>query len=281
MATFETFACGRYCFPQQGLYIDTIERKFAICNSFCRTLYSSCANAVIISRGRTVSSVYRTARAFCEAQRFDNYTVQVNQRDLCFNGLDVDASDSHSHLSGLAYWLSQDGRSGVPYLPYCLKFQVEDYYENPKQIGGDSVLFSALPVASLEADPLSPEEEPTPLDVTDNQDGTYSTCLTSPDRAIYNISYSINDNEALSFTVAITNASWCPLKSDISGYSPRPSDTQALPCEGSLTDANCCPEFAVSSCCDASTQLPHQLPVFPLTHFSSVLQPRPLRSSIM
>lgn len=236
MGSFETFSCGRYCFPQQAIYLDTTDPSYAICLDFCDQLYASCQDAVVTAANRTVSSLYATSRAFCQAQRIGNYSVIVNQRDLCFDGLNVDASASLSRVSGVGYWLGQagrtpdgqqlQGRSGVPFIEYCFDVQLEDYYQNPKKVGGDQVVIV---------------DGSTSLAVTDNGNGTYSACYTPTASATYNFSYSINENSPLSFQVTITNASWCPLTTD-SPPKPSPGSSQY------------CPGYTEGACCGTSTR---------------------------
>jgi hypothetical protein len=246
-AAFETFACGRFCAPQQALYLDEIEKSYAICAPFCQDLFAACRNVLDAATQRTIASLYPNAKRFCEAQRPSNYSLVVNPSDLCYKGLRVDASASHSSVSGVGYWLSKQGenRTGVPNLDYCFDVQLEDLYQNPKQLGGDSVVIT-ITDASAPVDRRVSEE----LAVVDHADGSYSTCFSSDTSATYILEYSINDNDYLSFTVAIANASWCPLKTP-AGYTPRPANLSE-PCGGS-TDASCCPEFSQGSCCDAST----------------------------
>jgi hypothetical protein len=240
-SAFETFACGRYCAPQQALYLDELEKSYAICRPFCQDLYSACRDVLDASTGQTIASRYTTSKRFCEAQTFNNYSIVVNPSDLCFKGSNSDASASHSHVSGIGYWLSEESRSGVPSVEYCFDVQLEDFYENPKLIGGDSVVVTVTDTAAPEAAQLL---------VTDNSDGSYSTCFISTTSTTYNFEYSINENDAISFTVAFANESWCPLKTP-EGYTPRPASDLAEPCGGSSSDASCCPEFATGSCCSA------------------------------
>ena len=121
-----------------------------MCREFCNELYTACKKVPLLPSGERVGSRWKDATEFCLAQNVSGFGVDLHEwyenhgsnffpvktltsflvRESCFKGFKEEANTDDLGLCGNLTGLE----GGLQATPNCFTVQVEDFFDNPKQI---------------------------------------------------------------------------------------------------------------------------------------------------